>query len=250
MPFFPVETLKFTPESYLPNSVYVPHYFKPELVTIGGDKLALEMGSDGVVSTIHLMDNLGTELHPFIDLSMYDIDSKSWLWSDDDGLFYRYRSNALENLYPSNYSGVTGNGDTLNFDTATNRLYADFEALKPSVSRERAYYSFYKYAPFILTVNKEPFTDVSDYAYMRISDRLNRLDSTIKEFYYDFRGRLFTNQNLGVFDPKTIQLSYYKSSSNQVTVKCRMANNTGATSTFTPVVYDYVLKLKGQNLRG
>lgn len=246
MSFSPVETLTFYPESYLPNAIYIPHHFGPELASITGDEVTLESDSEGIISTIHLVNPETDEyIFPFIDLSMYDSSSKSWKWYDNDGLFYRFINGTLENLYPSNYSSLTGDG-SVNFDPRSESLSGIFNGKGPNGESS---YAMYKYAPIILTINKEAIVDVTDYSYMRTSDRLSSLNTDVREFYYDFRGRIFTNQNLGELSASSIKLYYYKVSDNSAKVKCRMAGGYGSPSTFTPVVHDFVFKMNAQNLR-
>lgn len=251
--FLPVtDKLQFYPESYLPNAAYIPAYFQSVRNTVDGTQIQLELDNTGQVSIIYLMDKEGKSITPFIDISKYDSETKDWLWYDSDGLYYRLKSpnnvQILENLYPTNYTDITRVADTLVFHKETLELSSIFNASKNGGDVNS--YSFYRYSPFILTINNRALTDVSDYSTISASDRLNRVDPGSPEFYYDFDGRLFTNQNLAGVDPKNIKIHYFTAGENSIILSCRLATNAGSAGYFTPKVDNYIVKLKGQYLRG
>jgi len=250
--FFPIESLQFYPESYLPNAAYIPAYFQPVRHTLDGTQVQFEIDSTGQTSIINLKTNDGTNITPFIDLSRYDAESKDWLWYDDDGLYYRLTttilgSDELNNLYPTNYSNIFRENDTLIFDKNSIELSSSFSATKDGSTGS---YSFFKYSPIIVTINNWPLTDISDYSNITSSDRVNRVDPGKPEFYYDFNGRIYTNQNMAGVDPKNIRIYYFTAGENSIILSCRMATNAGSASYYTPKVDNYIVKLKGQYLRG
>lgn len=254
--FSPIESLQFYPESYLPNAAYIPAYFQPIRHTLDGTQVQFEIDSTGQTSIINLETNDGTKITPFIDLSRYDAESKDWLWYDDDGLYYRLtRSNnidELNSLYPTRYSGIVRENESLIFNRNSIELSSSFAASynDPEEGIVTGTYSFYKYSPIIVTINNWSLTDISDYSNITSSDRLNRIDPSKPEFYYDFNGRLYTNQNVAGVDPKNVKIHYFTAGQNSITLSCRMSSNAGSASYFTPKVDNYIVKLKGQYLRG
>lgn len=237
---------KYIPESYLPAAANVVSFFKPERVTVDATVLQLELDEDGLSSILRLVDQEGKPIIPYIDLSRYDGDSRDWLWYDSTGFTYRYKDDELKGLYPTNYSGVTAVTKTLQFSPSGVELFSNFRAYLCGESVRR---TFYKHAPLIVTIDNEPLHDVSDYVGFLISDRLNKIDRTSMEFYYDFSDRIYTNQNLAGLNPKSIKVHYLKSNDSTLSVKCRLSSNTGGASHYTPMVDSYVVKLRGQNLR-
>lgn len=253
--FAPTETLQFYPESYLPNAAYIPAYFQPVRYPLDGTKLQFELDRTGQTSIIKLENNDGHKITPFIDLSKYDAESKDWLWYDDDGLYYRLTRpdgvDQLNNLYPTRYSNITRVNDSLIFDRESFELSSSFSASYNESGEEvDGTYSFYKYSPIIVTINNWPLMDISDYSNITASDRLNRVNPGRPEFYYDFDGRLYTNQNLAAGDPKNIKVYYFSAGQNSITLSCRLSTNAGSAGYYTPKVDNYIVKLKGQYLKG
>lgn len=249
--FKPIEELHFFPEAYLPNAAYIPSYFQPERETVDATNLQLQLDSNGLTSIIKLIDNNGNNITPFIDLSRYDTESKDWVWYDDEGLFYRLtiddETQILTRLYPTSYRDITRMSDALNFDKDSIELFSIFNATTAGGSTQN--YFFYKYAPLIVTVNNRPLQDISDYSNIRASDNLNRVDPDKPEFYYDFEGTIYTNQNLAGVSANNIKVHYFKAGENSISISCRLSSNAGSASYVTPKVDSYIVKLKGQYLR-
>jgi hypothetical protein len=245
MPYFsPIETLTFTPESYLPTAPYIPAHFLPQQKVISAESLRLELDELGQSSIINLMMD-DTMLIPYVDLSKYDSETKDWFWYEaSTNLPYRFNrsTNTLSNLYPSNYSGLTLYSNIV-FDVDNTRLSATFKDANDN------YVDFYKYSPLLLVVENAAYNDLSDYSLFLVSDRLNKKDTTLREYYYDFNSRIFTNFNLAGVSPSQIKLYYYTICDNKVQVKCRMSANAGSETFYTPRVNNYIVKLKGQSLR-
>ena len=242
--FKPLEVLRFTPESYLPSSPYIPSHFIPQIKSLDAKNFEYEIDELGQRSIIKLeMDN--NILVPFVDLNRYDSETKDWFWYDTvDNFPYRYlkATNKLVNMYPSKYSDLTPTGIFF-FDKDIKIIY------RLAVTPNGETVTFYKYSPLILTVNNEAYNDLTDYSNFKPSDRLNKVNNTIHEFYYDFAARIYTNMNLAGIEPSNVKIHFFRVSDNKVQVKCRMSANLGAETYYTPRVNNFILKLKGQSLR-
>lgn len=242
--FQPVQALRFIPESYLPNAPYIPFHFVAQPISLDATNFEYELDEIGQSSIIRLeMDD--ATLIPFVDLSKYDSETKDWFWYDIDDKFpYRYlkSTNRLENVYPSPYSDLIPTG-VFQFDKDNSQVRRD------AVSSNGTIVTFFKYSPLILTVNNEAYTDLSDYSTFKPSNRLNKANSTIPEFYYDFNSRIYTNRNLAGVDPTQVKIHFFKISDNSLQVKCRMSSNLGTETYYSPKVNHYIVKLKGQSLR-
>lgn len=236
----------FKPESYLPKFAYFPLYFKPIQETYTLDQLQLELDNAGRASVIRLVDIDGNRLLPFIDISKYDSETKDWfIYYNVERLPYRVTQGSAFNLYPSDLGTVQDFSVTETvFNTTTKEIQLSCSGVgHPSLT-------FIKYAPIILTVENELYNDLTDYSTITAApDRLAPLSST-KEFYYDFEERLYTNQNLAGINPANIKIIFSRVGDNNVTLKCSVSSNSGNKPKQTPVVNDYILKLKGQYLRG
>ena len=242
--FQPVKSYRFIPESYLPNVPYIPVHFSSQIQTYNASDFELELDSEGQTSILRLfMDD--EVIVPYINLEKYDAETKDFFWyNPEDNFPYRFlkRNNTLENIYPTEYSGLAYQGITI-FNSDRLRLEGNFTYDEDKTA------TFYKYSPLILTVNNRAYNDLSDYSNFRASDRLNKLNDTIPEFYYDFESRIYTNQNLAGIDPSQIKIHIFKVTDNKVKVKCRMSANSGVDTFYTPRVNHYIVKLKGQSLR-
>ncbi len=242
--FGPIQTLRFIPESYLPTAPYIPSQFSAEPVSLDATNFEYELDELGQTSIIRLETD-GNILIPFVDLNKYDAETKDWFWYDlTENFPYRYlkATNKLENMYPSNYSGLTPTG-VFYFDKDNIQLRRD------AIASTGETVEFYKYSPLLLTVNNEAFTDLSDYSNFKPSDRLNKVDVIVPEFYYDFDSRIYTNRNLAGIAPTNVKIHFFKISDNKVQVKCRLSTNLGTETYYTPRVNSFILKLKGQSLR-
>lgn len=236
----------FKPESYLPRFTYFPLFFKPtqEIKTL--EELQVEVNDDGVPSIIRLVDKDGARLTPFIDLNKYDPETKDWfIFNQTDRLPYRFSGATVTNMYPSEIGPQTGfEIDELSFDTNTKEVKISGH------SDTELSLVFYKYAPIVLVAENMPFTDLTDYTNITAAtESLSTLTSS-SDFYYDFEERIHTNKNLASFDPKNVKVIFTRIGTNSAIVKCLMATNSGSRPKQTPIVYDYILKLKGQYLRG
>jgi hypothetical protein len=236
----------FRPESYLPNFVYFPLFFSPiqEIITL--ETASFEFDSNGIQSIIRLTDNDGNKITPFIDLSKYDSETKNWfIYYTGDRLPYRYDGINIYNMYPSTIGNQTNFRETVEyFDRSTNEIilsgYSD--QIDPLV--------FYRYSPVFLVVENQLYKDLTDYTNITVaSDRLSR-STSVSEFYYDFEGRLFTNQNLSNVANTDIKIIFNRISNNSLIVKSLIAANSGSRPLKTPTIDDYIIKLKGQYLRG
>jgi hypothetical protein len=74
--------------------------------------------------------------------------------------------------------------------------------------------------------------------------------SSTFQFYYDFEERIYTNLDLTQYLKGDLKIIFNTVGNNEVKVKCMLGANSGKRSTKTPVINDYILKLKGQYMRG
>ena len=241
----------YRPDSYLPNFVYFPLFFKPSFsdtpVTLNDVKL--ETDSRGIRSIIRLVDKDDNRITPFIDLSKYDIETKDWYLYYDEiekaRLPFRQANDTLTNMYPSAL-GVQTNWvvNKTTFNSSTNEI-----TVQGTSAETPGGITFTKYAPIVLVGNNKIFTDLTDYTNITAhSDKLS-FNSSDFEFYYDFEERIFTNTNLDVFQPQDLKIVYSFIDTKEVSLKCLMSANSGKTPKETPIVDDYVFKLRGQYLR-
>lgn len=237
----------FRPESYLPRFAYFPLFFKevPETLTLNDVKI--EADDTGKFSIIRLIDKEDKRIVPFINLSKYDSETKSWfIYHSEEStnytLPYRLAGTTVTNMYPSTIGTLD--------DFVISSTSVDIDKIKITGIAGGESYDFYKYAPIILIAENVPFNDLTDYTNITAAKGSLLLTSPTYEFYYDFEDRIFTNLNLAGFDAKNVKLIFSRIGNNSVTLKCSMASNVGSKPKQTPVVNDYVLKLKGQYLRG
>ena len=242
----------FTPESYLPEFAYIPLFQKPKHESYTISDFQTELDKNGIPSIIRLIDSEGNRITPFIDLSKFDADTKSFYWYDAvDNLPFRlydrrYDLGTFLSVYPSIRTG--DHPDVM----ITNEQYDDVSGVWVSGS---IYYLtgvnnvFYRYSPIIVVSNNIPYSDLTDYANMTVKDNLDR-NTTNLQFYYDFEERIYTNQNLVGVNPASFIIKLYSVGINEVNVKCVMSSNSDNRPRTTPVIDDYILKLKGQYLRG
>lgn len=242
--FLSSQTLRFIPESYLPTAPYIPSHFIAQPVVLDAANFEYEIDERGQASIIRLMmdDNI---VVPFVDLTKYDSETKDWFWYDIENKFpYRYNksTNTLDSIYPSEYSSLVPTG-VFYFNKESDQLRRE------AVSSTGVSVLFYKYSPLLLTENNEAYNDLSDYSTFKSSDRLNKTNSTVPEYYYDFDSRIYTNRNLAGIDPAQVKIHFFKISDNSLQVKCRMSTNQGIETYYTPKVDHFIIKLKGQSLR-
>lgn len=239
----------YKPESYLPRFAYFPLFFKPNQEVKTLEDFQLEVDQNGLSSIIRLVDKDGKRVTPFINLKNYDSQTRDWfIFNEDDRLPYRFdgsTSGTIDNMYPSNIGPQSGVIiEETKYDTLTNEVtISGYSDQSPNG------FVFYKYAPVVLVRENAPFTDLTDYTNVTSAPGKLSLNSSKLEFYYDFEERLYTNQNLAGIDPSHIKIVYSVIGSNSAVLKCVMGANTGSRPKSTPIVYDYVFKLKGQYLR-
>lgn len=241
----------YKPESYLPRFAYFPLFFNPTLegtlTTL--DDVELEMDKNGIKSIIRLVDSNGDRISPFIDLTKYDAETKKWyMYHEDDNLPYRYTGNSgIYNMYPSDLGPQTHFvEDDVSFATSTNRVLLKGHS-DENTGNEAL--TFYRYAPIFLIAESNVFTDLTDYTNITTNIGSLSQNPSSLEFFYDFEERLHTNQNLERFSPKSVKLLFSTISTNSVSLKCVLSSNSGKVVKETPVVDDYIFKLKGQYLR-
>lgn len=247
------ELSRFTPESYLPGFVYIPLFFKPVQTSYSLLDFQLELDSTGLRSVIRLVDSAGIRVTPFIDISKFDSETKDWYWYDSiDNLPFRFtnKSSAVtgtfKNMYPSVNTGLkTG----MSIGTSQ---YSDVSGVwvsgYGSTTNSSLNNIFLKYTPILIVADNVPFTDLSDYSNISVTDNLDRTTNT-PEFYYDFEERLYTNKDLGGYNPNDVKIVMYSVGINEVVVKCMFGSSSNERAKITPVIDDYVVKLKGQYLR-
>lgn len=240
---------QFYPETYIPTKPYIPNYIKPSIQEINGDKLELEIGSNNVKSVINLKES---KIEPFIDMNKYDIVTKQWFWYDSiNNLPFRIITTnddfnyCFESIYYSLTDGPFGidsfQDQKYNRDNNKNRIEITANNADKSES-----YTFYVFSPIILTIDDIVINDITDYNNKTINPF--SLNTNIKrEFYYDFNGHIYTNQNFDAIKSKDIKLYVY-TLPNTINVKARFKSNCGSQSYYTPYIDYYIVKLNGQSL--
>jgi len=235
----------FPPETALLNSINIPKYVEPVLKEKTLSQLTLETDSTGVSSIIKITDGKDLVI-PYIDLSKYDHESRDWYHYDSRNtpVFIRLGSPLHYPYYTYNKFNIGKLVDGL----VTLRKQFDKEKRQAYVvtieSEERLYYA----APILLTINGVVINDVTDYVRFS-SPKLTNVDVVNnKEFFYDFGSRIYTNQSLTSYDPDSVVIYYYENP-NTISVKSRISSNIGVSSSTTPIIDYYILKLRGQDLR-
>jgi hypothetical protein len=251
----------FTPDSFLLNNVYFPFYNRPKKTIFNAEnQLVIETGINQTQSVISIKED-DKEVIPFIDLSRYDSETRSWFWYDEEDFPLRIVKNGdtwqLVSIYPvSRYYGKT-----IIFDPNS------LEYNKYNVGKNLGWYSIintlngedvssqklkiYNGNPFILTINSLPLTDLTDYyKFKNDLSLINFKTSDNKEFFYNTQlNRLYTNQNLNSFDVSNIEFYFFRNIQS-IKVKIALSSNTGMSSYTTPTVDYYIAKLHGQYLKG
>lgn len=250
--------MKIIPYSILPNSIYLPLHSEPKQEKWKLSDLDIESDVTGVQSIISL-NGLSDAKHPFIDFSKYDIDYRNWLWFDDqDGLPYRLEKNQFSKKYSFNsIYGIQSSGFVFGCDSLTTK-YDDVlgvssvltQVVNTTADQSIKKY-FYQYSPISLYVKNSPAVDITDYnkpGNQSVSSLLKTNVSDNPQFLYGFDGRIYTNLDLSVYDPKDVFVVFY-TITDSVSVKCKLAANSDGTPYYTPTVDYYILKLVGQEIR-
>lgn len=250
---------RFIPESSLLDNIYIPFYSAPEKqVKNCADYFTyLEPDTNGVTSIINLMtdtsDEIAKPVVPFIDLRNFDSETKEWYYLDASGYPYRLFSDSssdtgwiLRALWPINYIdkelmidtsivGYTEQGKSLGF-YSTAILDGNEINMYPS-------------NPVMITIAGKTLVDKTIYGTRDMTMGISALNSDVNpEFYYDYvSNKIYTNQNLLAYDPNHIKVYFFKSL-NEVSIKARLASNSGSDAFYTPVVDYYIAKLNGQFL--
>lgn len=230
------------PNSSLITSVYVPDFFDPTLVSTSDGSLVLntdftiEQDTSGSSSIIRL------NKVPFIDLAMYDTQRRNWFYTDRFGgkwRFYRPGSYMIETetyldantRYPAAYS-----------------MDGFYNGEQKSVN-DLSSFNISEYLPIRVKVNNYSLADITDYSGgQNVVGKLDNIDPTNnKEFYYDFKNTIYTNQDLSLYEAEDILIEFYINI-DSINISCRMNTNITNLSEYTPSVDYYVVKLTGQNL--
>lgn len=242
----------FPPESYLPDFALIPSFYKPTQVTYTLSDFQLETDTQGRQSIIRLVDSNDNRITPYIDFSKYDPVTKDWIWYNEiEHLPYRMlnrnsKSVTMQNFYPTS-------GGTIVSLRVSGYLYSDVSGIwiiggTGYNDPHGLYRVYFKYSPILLVGDNVPFTDLTDYSTMSTINNLD-MTTTSPQFYYDFEERLYTNQNLAWYTPSNVKIKFYSVGFDSLSFKCVMKANSGSKPKSTPVVDDYIVKLKGQFLR-
>jgi len=260
--------MNYVPESSLLNDIYVPFYIQPEFKTKKLIDFDTELDKNGVRSIIKF-SKADLLINPFVDYSKFDQESKSWFWYD-----YIY-----DETYPSTITITLGIIPSVQIPNPFYPEFSMFKLLLGNTTDESSFYRKemrnlkfdkvnkvmyfvsttgdrtlsikkwkYQYRPFIITINGNALTDLTDYANLTAAIDLSPTGSTNQEFYYDFNHKLYTNQNLDSFDIDSIEIHYYETI-QEVTMKARLNSNAGRSSYYTPTIDYYITKLNGQYLQ-
>ena len=234
----------YFPESYFPGLAYLPAFFKPQQVSYSLSEVSLELDATGKTSIIHLIDPNGDKICPFFDFSKYDGEMKDWYWYDTvDVLPYRNSRGNLAPIYPASLG-------TLSQPSFGPKQYSQTSGVWSNVSAQGIPGTtvFTKYFPIIIIGNNVLYTDLTDYSNLTQTNSIDQF-TTSPQFYYDFQERIYTNMDLASYNPTSFSMILYSIGSkgtNPVAAKCSMSS--AGQNKSTPVIKDYVLKLKGQYL--
>jgi hypothetical protein len=249
--------MSYTPDTVLLNNVYIP-FSNSEKLQVFNCKdhfTSFEIGSNGVSSIIPLnleSDGEKEAVYPFINMSRYDSESKSWFWYDSNN--FPFRLGYYNRLYWKLRSvwDVGPNKDlTLNFiPQALNFSNDNIQLGFYSNAVNHTGIKMYPGYPMIMTIDDRIITDKTDYTSGSNPELTNFKTDLNREFYYDVNlNKIVTNQNLDAVAPESIKIYCY-TISNAITVKCRLASNCGENAFLTPMVDYFVVKLNGQFLKG
>lgn len=243
------------PESFLLNNVYTPFYVPPKKKIFNcQDNSTLETGFNGIQSTINIEDK-GTEVIPFIDMSRYDAETKDWFWYDNEGFPMRIVKGAdgwvLSSIYTfSQYYNINLSFDpnVLMYDQYGKNLGFYSMATNPNTGEQIKVYTG---RPIVLEIFSKVVKDLTDYSTLSTDVSLTSINTEInKEFYYNSQlNKIYTNQNLSGFNLSQIKI-YFFDTINSVKVKCLLSGNSGMNNYSTPTVDYYIAKLHGQYLKG
>lgn len=250
---------RFIPESSLLDNIYVPFYSAPEKrVENCADYFTyLESDMNGVTSVINLvtdtLDEIAKPVVPFIDIRNFDPETKEWYYLDASGYPYRLFSDSssdtgwvLKTMWPINYIN-----DELTIDTSIVGYTEQGKGLGfySIATLNGDEINMYPGNPVMVTIDGKTLVDKTVYGTQNMTTGLTTLNSDVNpEFYYDYvNNKIHTNQNLLTYDPKHIKIYFFKSL-NEISIKARLASNSGSDAFYTPVVDYYVAKLNGQLL--
>jgi len=245
---------KIFPNSDPLTSVFIPYSFEPKLISTKDKTLLVDTDFTYQFDTRGRQSIIKLNRFPYIDLYNYDHDRKRWYYIDEYGnRFSVYTVGDYDLETNSNMSYVSFNNKQYQYQAKgvdlnlTLLKYSDTLGVWGSQITQA--YPIVQYSPISISINSEIVVDKTDYSgNQKIVAKLDEISPTRnRQFYYDFNGTIFTNQDFGAYDPTDIIITYYVTIDN-VSVKCRMSTNSTALSNKTPMVDYYVLKLIGQNL--
>ena len=252
--------INYYPDSFLLNNVYIPFYIKPNKNILNcKDNLSIETGINGLQSTINLFNN-ESNFVPFIDISKYDSDTKSWFWFDEEGFPLRIsrHTDGIKWVLKPMFNISRLFGSSLTFDP---------ESLMPSDNGPNlGFYSIiteineipsdlgikvYNGSPIILRITGKTVKDLTDYNTFNNDINLSDYNTDAnREFYYNLQlNKIYTNQNLTSYDVSKIEL-YCFITINKVKIKCLLSGNSGMNNYATPAIDYFIAKLHGQYLKG
>lgn len=234
--------MKLYPESSMLTSVHIPDFFEPkQLSTVDG---SLRRGEhyDFVPDETGRTSIIRFTVVPYIDISRYDFERKDWYLKDQyNGKWRFFRRGQYkphsDSIHSSSIPVFVSMDGMYNGEEKT---VFDLQSDGFRLGLDR---------PITIRANSVRFTDITDYSGDRnISPTLNELPNTLfRQFYYDKKFSLYTNQELNDFEDDNLQI-IIKTNIDKVNVKCRMGTNATGLSPYTPYVDYYIIKLTGQNL--
>lgn len=232
------------PISSLLSSVYVPDFFESKRVSTSDGTLikdvdfTIERDINGRDSIIRL------NKIPFLDFSFYDTQRKRWFATDKYG--GKWRQYGLGEWIPE-----------WNIFNGTNPKAAKVQLVSMDgmeqgavvSARSKPSYKFRQYKPIILSVNNFELNDIQNYSGgQTIVPKLDEVNpDRNKEFYYDFKNTIYTNQDFSLYEDEDILIEFTINISD-INISCRMDTNIVNLSPYTPIVDYYIVKLTGQNL--
>jgi len=236
------------------SSIFIPDHFETRLLSTESNTLihdidfTFEYDTNGTLSIIKL------KKIPYIDLTKYDHQRRTWYYVDQYGNLWRkyhegefiietqqrcirYDNTGYPRIIdPTGYKYISlygiGNIDGIWDEDVSS---SDFE--------------FSQYTPISISLNGLSLNDVTNYSSGEsVIPKLDFINTEKnKEFYFNKSNTIYTNQDLNEYEIQNISISYY-SNIDKIRLKCRMNTNMTGLSPYTPIVDYYIIKLTGQNL--
>lgn len=240
------------PETSLVSSVYIPDFFKPKkLQYIPSNITTLERDVDFTIEQdieTGLFSIISLNTAPFIDIDKLDNERRLWFYTDKFGNKWRRYADGdyvIENKETHEGNPILISYENLFDGQEKDELNADGNDKNGFVKD----WKISKYSPFTIKVEETVLTDITNYLMdQRINPELNNVTPHInKEYYYDFKNKIFTNIDFNMYNDTDIYISYYTNIDN-FTVNFNANTNIVNDSLTTPIIDNYIVNMVGQHI--